>query len=60
MSAKTYVPGLRNVLNIAHRYISRWQPKLAETLPPETMTCIADLLVALTSCITALGVRSKE
>jgi hypothetical protein len=55
MAAKTYVPGLRDVLRAAYRYISRYatfmQPFLTESQREHVATCLADL----TTCLLDLG-----
>lgn len=53
--ARTYIPQLRFVLRVAKRYIDKWQTKLQNTLTPAQYTCVTDTLVAITSCLIALG-----
>jgi hypothetical protein len=50
-SGHTYIPQLLFLMNHLYKYISRWQPKLAEHLTEEQFahltTCLADLAVCL-------------
>lgn len=53
--AKTYVPGLRFVLNTAYNYMSRWQSRLAPNLTSEQLECFTSTLAAILACIKLLG-----
>ena len=55
MSAKTYVPQLRWVLNQAHKYGTRWLPALGVNLSTEQMTCLVSTLQAIGDCLALLG-----
>jgi len=60
MAAKTYVPGLRNVLRAAYRYIAKYtqfmSPFLTESQAAHVATCLADL----TACLLDLGENPVE
>ena len=53
--SKTYIPGLRLVLKAAYRYISRWQPQIAENLTEEQFVHVTDCLADLGACLISLG-----
>jgi hypothetical protein len=52
---RTYIPGLRIVLRIAHTYMTRWQDKLSGTLTETQYACLLDSITAVSSCLAALG-----
>lgn len=52
---KTYIPGLRLVLGIAHRYMSKWQSQLSGTLTTAQYTCLLSTITAVSDCLAALG-----
>jgi hypothetical protein len=60
MATKTYVPQLRVVLNIAHRYATRWQPKLEASLTEEQYACLVDVITAIATCLALLGEATPE
>ncbi len=53
--AKTYVPTLRLVVSTAHKYGTRWQPKLEENLTPTQYTCLTNWLSATIALLICLG-----
>lgn len=55
MAARTYVPQLRWVLQQAHKYGTRWLPKLGVHLTTEQMTCLNSTLQAIGDCLVLLG-----
>lgn len=52
---RTYIPGLRLVLNAFYRYGTRWQPKLQVSLTAPQYECFIDVLTAVTTCLSLLG-----
>jgi len=55
MAIKTYVPGLRAALYIAHAYATRWQSRLHEHLTSEQYTCLVSTIQAIADCLALLG-----
>lgn len=55
MAQKTYVEGLRIVLNAAHKYGTRWQPQLAANLTGDQYSCLLSTLTAILECLVLLG-----
>lgn len=55
MANRTYVPGLRLVLNAAHRYSTRYQATLENNLTPAQYTCLQEVINALAACLALLG-----
>jgi len=55
MANRTYVPVLRIVLGRAHRYATRWQPKLQASLTEPQYTCLVAVIAALADCLVLLG-----
>jgi hypothetical protein len=60
MARRYYVTGLRSVLQAAHKYGTRWQSQLEESLTEEQFACLQDTLNAILSCIVLLGNRPVE
>lgn len=60
MSRRTYITGLRAVLQAAHVYGTRWQSQLEESLTEEQFECLQSTLNAILSCIVLLGARPVE
>jgi hypothetical protein len=52
---KTYIPGLRFVLKTAHRFMTRYQSKLAGSLSPAQYTCLVSTIGAVADCLAILG-----
>jgi hypothetical protein len=52
---KTYIPGLRLVLKTAHRFMTRYQSKLAGSLSPTQYTCLVSTIQAVADCLALLG-----
>jgi hypothetical protein len=55
MALKTYVPHLRVVLKVAHKYATRYQTQLSAVLTPDQYACLTDTIQALSSCLALLG-----
>lgn len=55
MALKTYVPHLRIVLKVAHKYATRYQTQLSAVLTPAQYACLTDTIVAISSCLALLG-----
>lgn len=55
MAFKTYVPTLRFVLREAHKYATRWQPQLAESLGTAQYECLVSTIAAIAACLALLG-----
>ena len=55
MSIKTYVPGLRFVLKRAHRFMTRYQQTLSNTLTEPQYTCLLSTIQAVADCLALLG-----
>lgn len=55
MAVKTYIPGLRFTLNVAHRYATRYQSTLAGSLSAPQYTCLISVIQALADCLALLG-----
>lgn len=55
MAKKTYVPGLRLVLNAAYKFGTRYDSQLSASLTAPQYTCLKDVLIALASCLALLG-----
>jgi hypothetical protein len=53
--AKTYVEGLRLVLQAAHKYGTRWQTKLESNLTGDQYSCLLSTLTAIAECLVLLG-----
>lgn len=53
--AKTYVEGLRIVLNEAYKYGTRYQNKMAAHLTSDQLACLTSTLSAIAACIQLLG-----
>jgi hypothetical protein len=60
MASKTYVPGLRNVLRAAYRYISKYTTFMDAYLTESQKTHVATCLADLTSCLLDLGENPTE
>lgn len=56
--SKTYVPGLRVVLEAAYKYGTRWQQQLATSLTAEQLACLQTTVTALAACLQLLGSQS--
>jgi hypothetical protein len=56
MATKTYVPRLRIVLGVAHKYGTRYQAQLSGSLTSDQYTCLTSTLAAIAACLTLLGV----
>jgi hypothetical protein len=54
-SPRTYIPGLRFVLNVAHRYMTRWQSQLSGGLSNDQYTCLVSTIQAVADCLALLG-----
>lgn len=55
MSLRTYVPTLRAVLYVAHRFATRYQAQLSEHLTPAQYTCLVSTIAAIADCLALLG-----
>lgn len=53
--ARTYVPHLRVVLSVAHKYATRYQAQLENNLTAAQYACLLDVITALASCLALLG-----
>lgn len=54
MASRTYIPQLRIVLRIAHRYGTRYQDTLANTLTAPQYTCLLSVINAIADCLALL------
>jgi hypothetical protein len=55
MAVKTYKVGLRGVLKLVYRYITKWQQQLQDNMTEGQYTCLIAVLTAVTECLTSLG-----
>lgn len=53
MTARTYYPGAVKIAERAHRYLSRYQPKLVATVTPAQATALASLIAELANFLAA-------
>jgi hypothetical protein len=60
MAARTYIPGLRFVLNRLYRYGTRWQTELEANLTTPQYECLTAVLSAVLECLVALGAPPIE
>jgi len=51
MAARTYGVALFFIFSKAHRYATRWQTKLEESLSAEAYTCLLAVIAALAECL---------
>ena len=58
--ARSYIPQLRFVLNVAYKYGTRYQTKLEASLTPTQYTCLTNVLSAILECLVALGQPTPE
>jgi hypothetical protein len=56
MTTRTYIPELKAVLSEAHRYATRWQPKLEAGLTTEQYNCLVATIEAIAACLVILPV----
>ena len=56
---KTYVPGLVKTLTKTNRYGTRYNPQLNAALTTDQYTCLQASLVAIQSCLAAIGKLPK-
>jgi len=59
-SPRTYVPGLRAVLYIAHKFATRYQDKLHEHLTTDQYNCLVSTIQAIADCLALLGQPTPE
>jgi len=52
---KTYVFTLRKVLQVAHKYATRYQTQLSAHLTAPQYACLVDTIQAVASCLALLG-----
>jgi hypothetical protein len=55
MTSKTYKPGLRIVMGVAHRYGAKWTSQLNASLSPTEITCLNAALTAIAALLACLG-----
>jgi len=55
MGLRNYVPHLRTVLKVAHKYATRYQSQLSLALTPEQYTCLTSTIQAIADCLALLG-----
>lgn len=55
MAFKTYVPTLRFVLREAHKYATRYQPQLSQSLGSAQYACLVSTIQAIADCLALLG-----
>lgn len=60
MPARTYVPHLRIVLKIAHRYGTRYQETLQNNLTAPQYTCLLAVINAIADCLALLDEPTPE
>lgn len=59
MASKTYVPGLVKNLTKINRFGTRYNPQLHAALTTEQYSCLQASLVAIQSCLAAIGKLPK-
>lgn len=55
MAFRTYIPVLRAVMYTAHKYATRWQPQLSESLSADQYACLLATITAIAECLAILG-----
>lgn len=55
MAFRTYVPQLRVLITVLHRFMTHWQSKLQGNMTEAQYACMLDLIQASASCLAALG-----
>jgi hypothetical protein len=55
MPVRTYVPGLRFVLNAAYKFGTRYQTQLSGSLTAPQLACLTSTLEAILACLVLLG-----
>lgn len=54
---RTYVFTLRKVLQVAHKYATRWQPQLNQHLTTAQYNCLVSTIQAIADCLALLGAQ---
>lgn len=60
MATKVYWKALELNLDIARRYIQRWQPKLEQNLTAEQYACVVATLNAILECLAILPINEPN